>query len=110
MHPEFAPSLVSKLAEAESVWRSDALNIQEERTERHVLHRTAGRGLNVARQCPVADLIAQAHLGAVSVERTRGLGHHRILNDPDVMSAIRDFVDQPLDAQAPGRYRIQHID
>ena len=57
-----------------------------------------------------ADLIAQAHLGAVTVERTRGLGHNRILNDPDVIDIIRDFVDAPLDVPAPRRYGIQHID
>jgi pimeloyl-ACP methyl ester carboxylesterase len=43
-----------------------------------------------------ADLIAQAHLGAVAVERTRGLGHNRILNDPFVIEIIRDFIDAPL--------------
>ncbi|MBW8821155.1 MAG: alpha/beta hydrolase [Streptomyces sp.] len=51
---------------------------------------------------PVAqvDLIAQAHLGALRVERTTGLGHHRILNDPDVVGAIRDFIDAPVDSLA----------
>ena len=48
-----------------------------------------------------AELIAGAHLGAVRVELTRGLGHHRILNDPDVVDTIRDFVDAPPDS--PGR-------
>ncbi len=57
-----------------------------------------------------ADLIAQAHLGAVTVRRTRGLGHNRILNDPDVVEIIVGFIDAPLDASAPRRYRIQHID
>jgi acetyl-CoA carboxylase carboxyltransferase component len=42
-----------------------------------------------------AELIAHAHLGAVTVERTSGLGHHRILNDPDVVETIREFVDAP---------------
>jgi pimeloyl-ACP methyl ester carboxylesterase len=44
-----------------------------------------------------ADLIAQAHLGAVTVERTSELGHHRILNDPVVIEKIRDFIDRPVD-------------
>jgi pimeloyl-ACP methyl ester carboxylesterase len=56
-----------------------------------------------------ADLIAHAHLGAVTVERTRGLGHHRILNDPDVIDVIRDFIDTPSEAlvrrlEARGRF------
>src|SRR4051812_1669078 len=42
-----------------------------------------------------ADLIAQAHLGAVRVELTTGLGHHRILNDADVVEIVRDFIDAP---------------
>ena len=52
-----------------------------------------------------AELIAQAHLGAVTVERTRGLGHHRILNDPRVIEVIRDFVEAPVGspAAAPSR-------
>ena len=42
-----------------------------------------------------AELIAGAHLGAVTIERTQGLGHHRILNDPGVIEAIREFVEAP---------------
>ena len=57
-----------------------------------------------------ADLIAQAHVGAVTVELTRGLGHNRILNDPDVIKIIRGFIDAPLDDPAARRYRTQHID
>jgi pimeloyl-ACP methyl ester carboxylesterase len=61
---------------------------------------------------PVAqvDLIAQGHLGAVTVDRTHGLGHNRILNDPEVIELIRDFIDAPLDASERRRYRTQHID
>jgi pimeloyl-ACP methyl ester carboxylesterase len=45
-----------------------------------------------------SDLIAEAHLGAVTVERVRGLAHHRIVNDPDVVDLIRDFIEAPVDA------------
>jgi len=44
-----------------------------------------------------AALIARAHLGAVHVELTRGLGHHRILNDPAVIGKIVDFVEGRID-------------
>lgn len=57
-----------------------------------------------------AEIIAQAHLGAVTLERTDGLGHHRILNDPAVIDAILGFVGLPLDAPVDERYRIQQID
>lgn len=57
-----------------------------------------------------AKLIAQAHLGAVHVERTRGLGHHRILNDPDVVEAIRDFIDAPVGSSASAPRRTEHIE
>lgn len=50
-----------------------------------------------------AEIIANAHLGTVRVERTNGLGHHRILNDPDVIDLIRDFVDVPVGAPARSR-------
>ena len=46
------------------------------------------------------ELIAQAHLGAVTVERTIGLGHHRILNDPGVIERIRDFIEAPANERA----------
>lgn len=45
-----------------------------------------------------SDLIAEAHLGAVTVERVRGLAHHRIVNDPHVVDLIRDFIESPVDA------------
>lgn len=45
-----------------------------------------------------AEFIAEAHLGAVTVERTQGLGHHRILNDPRVIDTIRRFIDLPIGA------------
>jgi len=48
-----------------------------------------------------AELIAQAHLGAVRVELTQGLGHHRILNDPGVVESIRAFIDTPLEELGP---------
>ncbi|HEY4151778.1 MAG TPA: alpha/beta hydrolase [Pseudolysinimonas sp.] len=61
-----------------------------------------------------AEIIAQAHLGAVTLERTHGLAHHRILNDPGVIETVRDFVGLPLgasrdvslDTTAGERYRI----
>jgi pimeloyl-ACP methyl ester carboxylesterase len=61
-----------------------------------------------------AEVITQAHLGAVALERTQGLGHHRILNDPAVVETVRDFIGRApnglLDASPNEGYRIQHID
>jgi pimeloyl-ACP methyl ester carboxylesterase len=57
-----------------------------------------------------AERIAQAHLGAVTVEATHGLGHHRILNDPAVVETIRGFLGRSLDAPSDEVYGIQHID
>lgn len=39
-----------------------------------------------------ADLIADAHTGAVTTLRTHGLGHSRILSDPTVLASITEFV------------------
>lgn len=57
-----------------------------------------------------AELIAQAHLGQVEVERTRGLGHHRILNDTGVIDSIRDFVETPVGSPAPSGRRSEHVE
>jgi len=57
-----------------------------------------------------AELIAQAHLGQVTVQRTHALGHHRILNDPGVIETIRDFIDAPLGAPASTQRRSEHIE
>jgi len=48
-----------------------------------------------------AERIAEAHLGGVTVERTRGLGHNRILSDPDVVELIRDFIQAPIEGGGP---------
>lgn len=50
---------------------------------------------------PVVDagqavLIAEAHTGPVRSLITSGLGHNRILGDPAVVAAIRDFVAVPV--------------
>lgn len=50
-----------------------------------------------------ADLIAADHPGPVEVLRTSGLGHARILTDPDVLRAVTDFVTAPIPSRAePG--------
>jgi pimeloyl-ACP methyl ester carboxylesterase len=41
-----------------------------------------------------ADLIADAHTGAVTTLRTHGLGHSRILSDPAVLATIAKFVSR----------------
>ena len=46
-----------------------------------------------------ADLIAAAHPGPVEVLRTSGLGHSRILSDPEVVGAIEGFVRAPVAAR-----------
>lgn len=57
------------------------------------------------------ELISQAHLGRVAVERTRGLGHHRILNDAGVVETIRRFVETPVGSPAPSGGRSpEHIE
>jgi hypothetical protein len=56
-----------------------------------------------------AELIAEAHLGAVTVERTQGLGHHRILNDPDVIETIRSFIDLAI-GEHNQAYRTEHVE
>lgn len=50
---------------------------------------------------PVVDvgqsvLIAEAHTGPVRSLITSGLGHNRILGDPEVVAAIRDFTIVPV--------------
>jgi len=58
-----------------------------------------------------AELIAQAHLGRVAVERTRGLGHHRILNDTSVIETIRGFVESPVGSPVrSGRRSSEHVE
>jgi pimeloyl-ACP methyl ester carboxylesterase len=57
-----------------------------------------------------ADLIAQAHLGRVEIQRTRGLGHHRILNDAGVIETIRGFIEAPVGSSAPSGRRSEHIE
>src|SRR4051812_19501999 len=82
------------------------LDPTEDRIPLLLVHDEGDRIVPVAQ----AELIAHAHLGAVTVERTRGLGHHRILNDPDVVEIIRAFIEAPpgalgaaaLDAQDSG--------
>ena len=48
-----------------------------------------------------ADLIADAHPGAVSRLSTSGLGHSRILSDPAVVATIVEFVSAGREAASP---------
>jgi hypothetical protein len=43
-----------------------------------------------------SELIAEAHNGPTEVIRTDGLGHVRILSDPQVLGAIARFAGAPL--------------
>ena len=54
-----------------------------------------------------SDLIAEAHLGPVTVKRVTGLAHHRILNDPSVLSAVREFVDAPVETPRDAAFDIR---
>ncbi len=53
---------------------------------------------------PVAEAakIAEAHLGDVTTLITSGLGHSRILGDPQVVAAVSDFVTR-VETRAPTR-------
>jgi len=46
----------------------------------------------------------------VQVERTRGLGHHRILNDPAVIETIRGFIDAPVGAPTSAPQRTERVE
>jgi pimeloyl-ACP methyl ester carboxylesterase len=48
-----------------------------------------------------SDLIAEAHNGPTDVIRTDGLGHVRILSDPQVLGAISRFADSPTTGTVP---------
>lgn len=48
-----------------------------------------------------SELIAEAHTGPVRLVLTDGLGHHRILNDSDVIAQIGAFVDADVRTGMP---------
>jgi pimeloyl-ACP methyl ester carboxylesterase len=50
-----------------------------------------------------AALISEAHTGIVETLITDGLGHHRILGDPDVIARVTSFVDAPIGREQPTR-------